>query len=231
MMADAPEHFVQMGNAREAIARGWTHIERQVLAAETAVREEPNLSFDLARALIESACLSILNERGVQFRRDGDLPALFRVVRQQLPLLPPAASSETGARRSLDHALSGMQSTIQAICELRNDYGFASHGHEAESGRMELTQAVFVVGAADVIIGLLYRAHMQDRTVPSGTERPSYEDNEDFNNFIDENHEICTILESEFWPSEILFQMEPETYRLRLAEFSAEGAGPEEVDA
>ena len=229
-MEDHRELPVQLTHAREAISRGWTHIERQVEAAENAVRDEPTYSFDLARALIESVCLTILRERGVQYSHDGDLPALFRIVSQRVPLLPPAASGETEARRSLVQALSGMQSTIQAICELRNEYGFASHGHEAEHGRMELAQAIFVVGAADVIIGFMYRAHMRNRSVPSPTARPSYEDNEEFNNFIDENHEKCTILDSEFLPSAILFQMEPETYRLSLAEFVAETENPEEVD-
>ena len=228
-MADGPEASFEMVQAREAISNGWTHIERQVAAAENAVRDEPTYSFDLARALIESTCRTILRERGEEYSSDGDLPALFRIIRQRLPILPPAASGETQARRSLEQALAGMQSTIQAICELRNEYGFASHGHDIEHSRMELAQAIFVVGAADAIIGFLHRAHVQNRTIPRVTDRPVYTDHNDFNNFIDESHDICTILESDFLPSEILFQMEPETYRLRLAEFEAEVESPEEV--
>ena len=34
----------QMVQAREAISNGWTHIERQVTAAENAVRGEPTYS-------------------------------------------------------------------------------------------------------------------------------------------------------------------------------------------
>ena len=64
-MVDGPETPFQMVQAREAISNGWTHIERQVTAAENAVRGEPTYSFDLARALIESACRTILRERGV----------------------------------------------------------------------------------------------------------------------------------------------------------------------
>jgi hypothetical protein len=39
---------------------------------------------------------------------------------------------------------------------------------------------------------------------------------------VDEEHGIIRIYEAEFRPSEVLFQMEPETYRVYLAEFDAE---------
>ena len=227
---DSTETSFRMFHAREAISRGWVHIERQVTAAENAVRDEPTLVFDLARTLIESTCRTILTERQVAYSRNANLPSLFSIVRLQLSFLPPAASSEDAARQSLNQALGGLYSTIQGISELRNEYGFASHGHETDIPQMERTQAILVAGAADVIIGFLYRVHVQDRTVNTTTSRSLYEENRDFNNFIDESHDICTILESEFWPSDVLFQLEPETYRSYLAEFRAEAEGSEEAD-
>ena len=229
-MVSGPEIPFQMAHAREVVSRGWTHIERQVTATEIAVRDEPTHAFDLARALIESTCRTILTERQVSYNRDDDLPNLFRLIRRNLPFLPPESSHEATARQSLEQTLSGLQSAIQGICELRNQYGFSAHGHETAPPRMEKTQAILVAGAADVIIGFLYGVHIQANTTEITASPSLYELNQDFNNFIDESHEICAVLDVAFWPSEVLFQMEPETYRLRLAEFIAGAESPEEMD-
>ena len=230
-MADEAETPFRMVQAREAISRGWTHIERQVTAAENAVHDEPTHAFDLARALIESTCRRILRDRGISYSTNDELIALFNKVSQNLAFLPPEASHETAARRSLERTLSGLRTVVQGTTELRNEYGFASHGHEADIPEMEQTQAILVAGAADVIIGFLYRIHTRDRTADTTSGPSLYEQNQEFNDSIDETHEIYTVLDVEFWPSEVLFQMEPETYRLHLAEFMAEAEGPEEIDA
>ena len=233
MMADGIVPTFQMLRAREAISRGLSHIEQQVIAAENAVGGEPafNLAFDLSRALIESTCRTILTERRVESSPEEDLPSLLRKVRRNLPFLPPESSSETAARQSLEQTLRGLQSAVQGICELRNHYSFASHGYETGRARMEQAQATLVAGAADVIIGFLYEMHAQSHAGNIGVGQPSYDENQDFNNFIDDTNEICVILEAEFRPSAVLFEMEPETYRLRLAEFRTEIEGSEAVDS
>ena len=231
-MADDTVPSFQMLRAREAISRGLSHIEQQVAAAENAVRGIPafGLTFDMSRTLIESTCRTILTERQVEWSRDEDLPFLFRKVRRNLPFLPPESSDETAARQSLEQTLSGLQSAVQGICELRNHYSFASHGYETVRARMEQAQATLVAGSADVIIGFLYEMHTQSRAGNNSVVQSLYDENQDFNNSIDDNHEICAILEAEFWPSAVLFQMEPETYRLRLAEFKTETEGLETVN-
>ncbi len=62
--------FVMHG-AREAVACGLVHIERQVHALELAVAENPGLAFDLAKTLIESVCRAVLGERSVAFGEAG----------------------------------------------------------------------------------------------------------------------------------------------------------------
>lgn len=229
---DAYQPF-QMLRAREAVSRGLSHIEQQIVAAENAVRGEPafGLAFDLSRTLIESTCRTILTERQVEWNRREDLPSLIRKVRKNLSFLPPSSSDETAAQESLERALNGLQSAVQGICELRNHYSFASHGYETDRARMEQAQATLVAGAADVIVGFLYEMHAQSRANNAGSIQSLYDDNPDFNNSIDDTHEICVVLEAEFWPSAVLFQMEPETYRLRLAEFKTETEESEAVDS
>ena len=56
-------------------------------------------------------------------------------------------------------------------------------------------------------------------------EDPLYENNPAFNNSVDEAHGQFRVFEVEFRPSEVLFQMEPQSYRIYLAEFDKETEG------
>lgn len=221
--------FVMHG-ARDAIAGGLTHVEQQVKSIEQAVAENPGLAFDLAKTLVESVCRAVLGERNIAHGEDDDLPKLFKTASQSLPLLPPEVSGEGEIRKSLAQTLSGLHTAIQGICELRNQCGFASHGSGAPRPPMESVQALLAAEAADTIVGFLHRVHRQDRTPPPSPRAP-YDDNPEFNDSLDEAHEMIRIFDVEFRPSEVLFHMEPETYRVYLAEFDSEADDTGAVDS
>ena len=222
-MAEALIAPFVMHGARDAIASGLVHIEEQVKAIERAVVENPGLAFDLARTLIESVCRTVLSERAIAYSEDDDLPKLFKTISQSLPFLPPTASGEAETRESLTRTLSGLNTAIQGICELRNQCGFASHGSGNLRSAMESVQALLAAEAADTIVGFIHRVHRQDR-MPPPSPRAMYEDNTSFNDSVDESHGMIRIFDAEFRPSEVLFQMEPETYRVYLAEYDGENA-------
>jgi hypothetical protein len=219
--------FIMRG-AREALAGGMSHIEEQINGIERAVSENPSLAFDLAKTLIESVCRTILTERGIQFKMDDDLPRLFKTVASGLPLLPVSASGGAEVRKSLAQTLKGLHTTIQGVCELRNQCGFASHGADSTRPAMESAQALLAAEAADAIVGFLQRIHRQDRQ-PSVSPHKEYAENADFNSYVDELHGVIRVFEAEFKPSEVLFQMEPETYRVYLAEFEPEAEKKEDM--
>ena len=161
---------------------------------------------------------TVLQERGIPFGQSDDLPHLFRTVASTLPFLPVAASAESEIRSSLTQTISGLHTAIQEICELRNQGGFASHGSGDPRPAMESVQALLAAEAADTIVGFLHRVHRQDRTPPPSP-RALFEANWEFNLSVDEAHGTIRIFEAEFQPSEVLFEMEPETYRVFLSEF------------
>jgi hypothetical protein len=225
-MAEAGATPFVMHGARDAIASGLAHIERQVASLEAAVVENPGLAFDLAKTLIESVCRTVLTERKIAYSEDDDLPKLFKTASQNLPFLPPTASGEPEVRESLKRTLGGLSTAIQGICELRNQCGFASHGAGAPRPPMESVQALLAAEAADTIVGFFHRVHRQDRT-PTVTPRALFAESAAFNDSVDDLHGMIRIYEAEFRPSEVLFQMEPETYRVYLAEFQTESENSE----
>ena len=225
MMAETPIAPFVMHGARDAMADGLAHIEEEVKGIERAVIKNPGLAFDLAKTLIESTCRTVLRDRLVAYAANDDLPKLFKSVTQHLPFLPPTASDATEVRKSLQQTLGGLSTAIQGICELRNQCGFASHGSGSPRPVMEGVQALLAAEAADTIVGFLYRVHRQDRTPPSSP-GPSFDNNGTFNDHVDESFGPVTIFDVQFRPSEVLFQMEPETYRIYLAEFDGSDAEP-----
>lgn len=224
MVAAAPTPPFVMHGARDALAAGLAHIEEQVRSIEQAVVENPALAFDLARTLVETACRTILAERNVTYSEDDDLPKLFKTASNNVPFLPLTASSEAEVRRSLAQTLNGLSTAIQGICELRNQCGFASHGSDQPRPAMESVQALMAAEAADTIVGFLHRVHRQDRTPPPSP-RALFDANEAFNDSVDETHGPIRIFEIELRASEVLFQMEPESYRIYAAEFDEDGEG------
>jgi Abortive infection C-terminus len=220
-MVDAPTLRFMMHGARAAIAGGMLHIEEQVAGIECAVVGNPGLAFDRAKTLIESACRPILTERRIAFDPGDDLPKLFKAASQYLPFLPVSASGAAEIRKSLTQTRNGLHTAIQGICELRNKCGFTSHGTDGPRPALEAVQALLAAEAADAIVGFLHRVHQQDRAAPESSPI-TYDENPEFNNYVDEVHERVRIFDEEFEPSRILFELAPEPYRVYLTEFQLE---------
>lgn len=211
-----------MHSARAAVSGGLTHIEEQVKALERAVDENAGLAFDLAKTLVESACKTIITERGQTFDKDDEIGKVFKSATQALPFLPPAMASDGNARKSLQQTLAGLNTALQGVCELRNAYGFASHGSAGPRPTMECVQAMLAAQAADAIIGFLYRVHCADLMRPM-TPRLEYADNAGFNEWLDDQNEMVQILDlPPYRPSEVLFNVDQEAYRDLLAGYDAE---------
>lgn len=221
----APAEFVMHG-ARAALSDGLGHIEEQVKGIERAVVENPGLAFDLARTLVESTCRTILSERKQAYSPADDLPKLFKAVTTHLPLLPAAAAGDAAARKSLAQTLNGLNTALQGICELRNACGFASHGADGPRPGLESVQALLAAQAADAIVGFLHATHRQEE-VTSKAARLKYEDNDDFNEYVDEEHGEVQIFQLTYRPSEVLFRVDPVAYRDALTGYRASNASTE----
>lgn len=197
---------------------GWLpHIEEQVSVIEQAVAEQSHLAFDFAKTLVESILRAVLKERSVPYTDKDDLPKLHKLVTQNLPLLPSAASSEPKVRKSLQRTTRGLASTVQGIAELRNACGLASHGSGEPRPKLEAAQALVAVQAADAIAGFFYRVHKDTQRLEAP---PSFDANEGFNTYLDETWgPTFRIGAARFRPSEVLFQMESDTYHIYRADF------------
>jgi hypothetical protein len=222
MATATQESAFVMYSARAAIAGGLLHIEEQVKALESAVVENTGLAFDLAKTLVESACKTIITERGRSFEKDDDLGKVFKTASHCVPFLPVAMASDGDARKSLQQTLSGLNTALQGVCELRNAFGFASHGSDAPRPAMEAIQALLAAQAADAMIGFLYRVHQADLSRPTPT-RLEFGDHAEFDEWIDqENKPIQIFALPPYRPSEVLYAVDLEAYRDLLADYTTD---------
>ena len=225
-MVESSTSRFQMVGARSAILESPISelIERQIEAIENALESIPDFAFDLSKTLVESVCKTVLADIGQPADPNWDAPKLLRETTNRLTLLPRNHPNPAKARDSVEKTIRGMLQTIQGLCELRNNYGMASHGRDAFSARLDVRQATLAAQAADTIVSFLYRIHRDALRQTPGV-RVRYEDQLDFNDAFDSVNELIRLGELELLPSQVLFHVDLEAYKTALNEFIAERDG------
>jgi len=213
----------QMVGARAAVLDGpiAESIEQQIHAIENALESVPDFAFDLSKTLVESVCKTVLADIGQPAEANWDAPRLLKETTSRLSLLPRNHPSPAKARESVKRTIRGLLQTIQGLCELRNNYGMASHGRDGFSARLDLRQATLAAQAADTIVSFLYRIH-RDALMQTPGARVYYEDHKDFNETFDRDNEVIRIGDLELLASRVLFDGDREAYKAALNDFIAD---------
>lgn len=221
-MPNEIETFSLQG-VREVMPSEAEHLERIVTALEQALTENHGLAFDLSKSLIETACKTIIKDRGHDHSANADLPQLIRSAMDLVCVIPDEVDDSNEAKKSLRKTINGIMTSIQGICELRRLFGEASHGRDAYFSQLESDHAVMVARSADVIVNYLFRMH-KFNPIGLRTTRLFYGKNNDFNEWIDEQNEAVRIFDLEYKPSEVLFNIDHDAYRDLLIEFESKGS-------
>jgi hypothetical protein len=218
----------QMVGARAAILTGPVaeSIDQQIRAIEHALESVPDFAFDLSKTLVESVCKTVLADIGKPADPRWECPKLLRETLNQFSLMPADHPDPAKGRESVTRTINGMLQAIQGLCELRNNYGIASHGRDNFAPRLALRQATLAAQAADTIVSFLYRIHRDARSRTPG-DRIYYEDHQDFNDTLDQYNELIRIKEVELLPSRVLYHTDREAYKDELNDFLAQQAAPE----
>jgi len=195
-------------------------IEQHVDAIENSLETVPDFAFDLAKALVESVCKTVLADIGQPADPKWDAPRLLKETTNRLAILPHGHQHPKRARDSVEKSIRGLLQTIQGLCELRNSYGMASHGRDGYSARLDLRQATLAAQAADTIASFLYRIH-RDALAETPGARVYYEDHSDFNEAFDRENELVRLGDLELLPSHVLFLADREAYKAALNEYIA----------
>lgn len=233
-MADSAtsiSRFLMVG-ARAAILSGPVaeSIDQQIQAIEHALESVPDFAFDLSKTLVESVCKTVLADIGKPADPKWDCPKLVRETLNQFSLMPTDHPDPAKGRESVTRTINGMLQAIQGLCELRNNYGIASHGRDGFAVRLDRRQATLAAQAADTIVSFLYRIH-RDALSRSPGERVYYEDHKDFNEVFDQDNDLVRIGNLEWLPSRVLFHTDRVAYKTALNDYILERDGGDDADA
>lgn len=211
--------FVMPG-CREVLAQyaGSVHIEQAVRGIEQSIDQNPRLAFDLCKALLETACKTILRERGFQPNNSENAQDLLKQALGVLRIIPATHDAKPRVREGLKKAINGLKTVMQGIADIRNAEGFASHGPDAFEPSLDGMHALLAARAVDAIVHFLFGCH---RHFPAENSAPptAYETNPNFNTHIDGLYDVITIFDVELYPSRVLYEMDPVAYDENLRSY------------
>ena len=128
------------------------YVLSKVNLMKSMVKTNTDLALGSAKELLEIVCKSILSEKKISYTDDMTLSKLFKETINSVGILESSsASNKEQADRSIRQILSGLNSVIQGVSELRNGYG-SGHGKEASFKRLEPQYVEFVVSIVSNIV-------------------------------------------------------------------------------
>jgi hypothetical protein len=208
-----------MHGAREVIDAGAPLITSQVRNIENAVsNNDPGSVIDFSNSLIETTCITILNDRGLPVPDSKNRTTLFKETINCLCLISAGHPKNKDVEASLKKTVGTLVTLISAISELRNLEGVASHGKDAYKEQIDMVHAQLVARSADTVVNYLFNTHRMPFQYKS--KRPHYGDLPDFNDYVDSNNDEVKIFDLTYTPSEVLFYTDNAAYFDKYNDFN-----------
>lgn len=166
---------------------------------------------DEAKALLECVFRTIINNRNGNVVEAPSGRATFISLYEQawdtLQVNGPSEEFKLILKRA-----------VQDIGNIRNDYGGVSHGQDGYDERsLGLTEALYIARSALSLAGYMYTHHL-NVSQDTNNVRINYEDNPEFNEYIDSNDEVV-VAGIVMVASEVLFSNDLIAYKERLIEY------------
>ena len=178
--------------------------EKHISTIEQSVENNPSLCIETCKSLIEGLCKSILNNRSVDFVQYDKFQQLVKATIIEI-------STESDLfRDEIAELAKRFSPAIQYLSELRNKYGFASHGQDIEVPQVPYSLALLTMRITDTIGGFILHYYITHTKFSDS--RLHYEDLCVFNDLYDDEHplELNGISLS---ASLALFQQDYEAYK------------------
>lgn len=135
-------------------------LQRQIQRLRDSLESDPALAIGTAKELVESACKTILEERGIEIDAEWDLTRLGKEARECLQLLPSDVPESAKGAETIRKLLGNLGVVVHSLAEVRNLYG-TGHGKTAKRQALQPRHAKLAVGAAATLATFLLETHWQ----------------------------------------------------------------------
>jgi hypothetical protein len=130
------------------------YVDAKIKVMHDNIKINTELAIGTGKELLETACKSILKQRCITINKDWSLSQLFRETLKQFDFTPIGAEDPELAQRGIAALLSGVNSIVHGIGDLRNSYG-SGHGKDADFKGIESKYASLFVGLVSQVVILL----------------------------------------------------------------------------
>lgn len=137
-------------------------VRNQWFTASSRLANSPSSAITAARALLETTCKTILEERDQIADSSGDLSRLYKQTRQTLDL-----NAKRGTLQSVHQILNGLTQTVNGLAAISN-LGGDRHGLKAGERITEHSLAGLAVHASGVVSLFLARIHRASMRAADG---------------------------------------------------------------
>lgn len=118
----------------------------------------PTNAIGMAKELIESCCKTILDEKGITYSKNDDVPQLADKTLSALNLLPSGVQSTDRGADAIKAILGNLRAIPSKLAELRNPF-VSGHGKSASFQGLEVRHAKLAVGSSITFVDFVWNTY------------------------------------------------------------------------
>ena len=134
------------------------YLSRQIDLMVQMQVSDPTNAIGMAKELIESCCKTILDELGIAYTKDDDVPQLAGKTMDALNLLPANVNPNDRGADAIKAVLGNLRAIPTKLAELRNPFG-SGHGKTATYQGLEVRHAKLAVGSSITFVDFIWSTY------------------------------------------------------------------------
>lgn len=138
------------------------YMTQQIELMVSMLLSNPTNAIGLAKELIESCCKTILDELGIEWSKNDDVPQLTNKTMNALNLLPSNVQETDQGANAIKAVLGNLRAIPTKLAEIRNPFG-SGHGKSASFQGLEERHAKLAVGSSITFVDFIWDTYERQR--------------------------------------------------------------------
>lgn len=134
------------------------YLSRQIDLMVQMQTSDPTNAIGMAKELIESCCKTILDEKGITYTKNDDVPQLADKTMDALNLLPANIQPTDRGADAIKAVLGNLRAIPTKLAEIRNPFG-SGHGKSASFKGLEVRHAKLAVGSSITFVDFIWSSY------------------------------------------------------------------------
>lgn len=134
------------------------YLSRQIDLMVQMQLSDPTNAIGMAKELIESCCKTILDEKGIIYTKNDDVPQLADKTMAVLNLLPANVQPTDRGADAIKAVLGNLRAIPTKLAEIRNPFG-SGHGKSASFKGLEVRHAKLAVGSSITFVDFIWSSY------------------------------------------------------------------------